>query len=145
MMLEKRVDHDLLEEAKIEKTVDDLKNEIKKQAIEIHDVTKERDDLMERISGMQNQVKQMTMNAKNMKADEFEDTFEAVMREEFDAMRGAYESKLKVIKDEVNKIRYEARKEMKEKSETTRIKMIGLKSEIMKLNAHIKILMSQEI
>ena len=139
-MLKKQVEKDLQKEQRIEKEIQDLKRDIQNQNVQLEDVTKERNDLMERMGGMQNQVKQMTMNAKNMKADEFEDTFEAVMREEFDAMSSAYEDKLKKVREQSTKIRYACDKEIKDHVKSQKSILVGLKTDVMRLNAQIKVL-----
>jgi chromosome segregation ATPase len=144
-MLEKKIDQDLMEDARIDSMIDSLKNEIKNQAIEIQDRTKERDDLMERLAGVQQQIKTLVRNAKNMKAEEFEDTYEAVMREEFEAMRGAYEDKLKVLREQVAQIRHTSSKAIDDHAQSQKVKIIGLKSELMKKTAQITVLMKEQI
>ena len=76
-----------------------------------------------------------------MKPDEFEDTFEAVMREEFDAMRSAYEDKLKTLKDNVTKMKYQVEKEIREMEEAGRSRLIGLKQDVMRKDAQIRVLL----
>jgi|TARA_B100000795_G_scaffold250602_1_gene218917 hypothetical protein len=76
-----------------------------------------------------------------MKPDEFEDTFEAVMREEFDAMRSAYEDKLKTLKDNVTKMKYQVEKEIREMEKAGRSRLIGLKQDVMRKDAQIRVLL----
>jgi|TARA_B110000008_G_C16497499_1_gene374746 hypothetical protein len=76
-----------------------------------------------------------------MKPDEFEDTFEAVMREEFDAMRSAYEDKLKTLKDNTTKMKYQVEKEIREMEKAGRSRLIGLKQDVKRKDAQIRVLL----
>ena len=100
---------------------------------------------MERLAGVQQQIKTLVRSAKNMKAEEFEDTYEAVMREEFEAMRGAYEDKLKVLREQVAQIRHTSSKAIDVHAQSQKVKIIGLKSELMKKTAQITVLMKAQI
>eukprot|EP00946_MAST-07B_sp_MAST-7B-sp1_P000625 g625.t1 len=110
-----------------------LREETSKSAL----IEKERDDLASRVREMQSQVRKLTMDAKGMNAEEFEDTFEAVMREEFDAMRNAYEGKLKALKADSSKQRNIHEKSLRDAQKDMRSKMVTLKTEVMRRDAMI--------
>jgi len=143
-MLSKHAEKDAREEEHTANAMKELKRERDTLNDTVKETAKERDALMERIAGMQDQVRNMTMKAKKMNADEFEDTFEAVMREEFDAMRSAYEEKLKMIKDQVTKCRYASDRDIKEMEKKTRAKIVSLNTKIMRQEAQIKVLLKTE-
>ena len=143
-LLQSRVEKDVREETRIEKAMQQLQREVATQKDDIDEITKERDALTERMVGIQEQVKNMTMKAKNMKAAEFEDTFEAVMREEFDAMRAAYEEKLRGMKEKVMKMKGSADKQIKQAEQNTRSKFLEMKTLIMRKDAEIRVLSSGE-
>ena len=97
----------------------------------------ERDALSKRVGAMQDQVRQLTMDAKGMNAAEFEDTFEAVMREEFDAMRNAYEGKLKALQADASKQRNAHDKSVRDVQKELRSKMVTLRTDVMRRDATI--------
>ena len=61
-------------------------------------------------------------------AQEFEDTFEAVMREEFDAMRAAYEKRLTTKQHEMEKIKRSCNKEVREAVDMSKQNLIRLEA-----------------
>ena len=72
-----------------ESSITNLNEEIKILKKQIQDLTDSRGSALVKASGMSR--------------SEFEDTFEAVMREEFDAMRAAYEKRLTTKQHEMEK------------------------------------------
>ena len=74
---------------------------------------------------------------KGMNAAEFEDTFEAVMREEFDAMRNAYEGKLKALQADASKQRNAHDKSVRDVQKELRSKMVTLRTDVMRRDATI--------
>ena len=121
----------------VESQVSSLREELREESVQRTTLEKEKIDLAKRVSAMQDQVRQLTIDAKGMNAAEFEDTFEAVMREEFDAMRHAYEAKLKDLKVEFSKQRSIHDKSISNVQKESRSKLVNLKTEIMRRDASI--------
>jgi chromosome segregation ATPase len=122
---------------RVEAEMSQLRELLREEAGKTTMLQEERDALSKRVGVMQDQVRQLTMDAKGMNAAEFEDTFEAVMREEFDAMRNAYEGKLKALQADASKQRNAHDKSVRDVQKELRSKMVTLRTDVMRRDATI--------
>ena len=122
---------------RVEAEMSQLRELLQEEAGKSTMLEEERNALSKRVSAMQDQVRQLTMDAKGMDAAEFEDTFEAVMREEFDAMRNAYEGKLKTLKADASKQRNTHDKSLRDLQKEQRSKLVTLRTDVMRRDATI--------
>ena len=112
-----------------ESTITNLNEEIKILKKQIQDLTDSRGSALVKASGMSR--------------SEFEDTFEAVMREEFDAMRAAYEKRLTTKQHEMEKIKRSCNKEVREAVDMSKQNLIRLEMSLRRKDAEIESLMEK--
>ncbi len=101
--------------------------------------------LNEEIKILKKQIQELTdsrgaalMKASGMSRTEFEDTFEAVMREEFDAMRAAYEKRLTMKQHEMDKIKRTCNKEVRDAIDSSKQKLVRLEMAMRRKDAEIE-------
>ena len=101
--------------------------------------------LNEEIKILKKQIQELTdsrgaalMKASGMSRTEFEDTFEAVMREEFDAMRAAYEKRLTMKQHEMDKIKRTCNKEVRDAIDSSKQKLVRLEMATRRKDAEIE-------
>ena len=112
-----------------ESSITNLNEEIKILKKQIQDLTDSRGSALVKASGMSR--------------SEFEDTFEAVMREEFDAMRAAYEKRLTTKQHEMEKIKRSCNKEVREAVDMSKQNLIRLEMSLRRKDAEIESLMEK--
>lgn len=112
-----------------EGTMKSLKEEASILRKQIDDISQSRADAAMRASGLSKQ--------------EFEDTFEAVMREEFDAMRAAYEKRLEGKRSEIETIKRSCNREVREAIEKSKAGVVRMDMTVRRKEAEIEHLLEQ--
>ena len=101
--------------------------------------------LNEEIKILKQQIQDLTdsrgsalIKASGMSRTEFEDTFEAVMREEFDAMSNAYEKRLSMKQNEMDKIKRTCNKEVRAAIDSSKQTLVRLEMSLRRKDAEIE-------
>jgi chromosome segregation ATPase len=110
--------HDMVSDQN--KEIMKLKQTAAVQESEISSLREETGILKQQVEDLTNSRANTAMKASGLTRREFEDTFEAVMREEFDAMRAAYEKRLEGQRSEMEKVKRACFKEVRQAADKSK-------------------------